>query len=171
MIFRRNQGQRTGRTRADFPQIEYAPMSLAELKVYERVILTAERAVAANRFDIPVGTHKTELIGHFYAAAGAASVRTTDADRVRIPIQRGDFFWLEHAIADLERYRWNADLAQAGRQLLWRLNALLGRERAVIHAGGTPMFDPDRPSAVVVDSEDQAVPVDLPELPPVTRHG
>ena len=43
----------------------------------------------------------------------------------------------------------------SGRNLLWLLQARLGRERAVIHAGGVPMFDGYDPDPLI----------DAPELP------
>lgn len=65
---------------------------------------------------------------------------------VRIPVQKGDFMWLEFSIRDIETYRGNPQTAREARQLLNRCNALLGQQRAVIHMGGTPAFDPDAPA-------------------------
>ncbi|MGW4784925.1 hypothetical protein [Streptomyces sp. NPDC004230] len=146
-------------------RIEYVPLSLAELQVYERVILGAEALVRRRRSDI-IGCdgYTTEMIGHLYERVGAASVHTADAARVRIPLQKAEIYWLETAVKDFDFYNGSQELAREGRQLLWRLHALLGRERAVIHAGGTPMFDPESPAAVLVDDDGQAVPVSVAQM-------
>jgi hypothetical protein len=148
---------------------EYVPLSLAELEVYERVILGAEALVRRRRPDIGFSGDKTEMIGHLYERVGAASVHTTDAARVRIPLHKSEIYWLETAVNDFDFYNGSPDLAREGRQLLWRLHALIGRERAVIHAGGTPMFDPENPSAVLVGDDGQAVPVSVAQVPVARR--
>ncbi|MFE5809441.1 hypothetical protein [Streptomyces sp. NPDC056491] len=141
-------------------RVEYVPMSLPELEAFARILLGAERAMMARRSDLSSLCNATERLGTLYERAGAASLQTTDADRVRIPLQKEEIHWLEIAVRDLDFYKGSADLAHEGRHLLWRLRALLGRERAVINAGGTPMFDPTKPTAVVLDDDEQPTPAD-----------
>ncbi|MGA5643279.1 hypothetical protein ACPCTN_31635 [Streptomyces cinereoruber] len=154
MFFRRsNRAPRPAQQRHDFPRVEYIPMSLAELQAFEQVMVHGDACLRRGRPDLTsLHDRSTELIGRLYQSAGAASVHQADPDRVRIPIQKGELFWLESAIRDIERYRGDPHLAHQGRQLLNRFNALLGQQRAVIHAGGTPMFDPGAPAPVLVDA-------------------
>lgn len=147
-----------------FPRVEWVPMSLAELKVYEHVVLDAERLKARRRPDIGFSGYRIEEIGRLYQRVGAASVHVQDQTRVRIPLQKSEIQDLEMSVKDLEFYRGDVVLIAMGRQLLWRLQALLGRERAVVHAGGTPMFDSDNPAAVVVDNDEMPLP-SFPALP------
>ncbi|WP_055689462.1 hypothetical protein [Streptomyces prasinus] len=134
-----------------FPRVEYVPMSLAELAAYERVMLHAADRVAARRPDIGYRSHHQDVIGNLYRSAGAASVTESDPEKVRIPIQKADFLSLEYAIWDIQTYGGNPEIAQVARHLLNRFNALLGQQRAVVHMGGTPVFDPDAPAPVSTD--------------------
>jgi hypothetical protein len=154
MFFRRTKRTpRPAQQRHDFPRVEYIPMSLTELQAFERVMVHGDACLRRGRPDLlSLHNRSTELIGNLYRSAGAASVHQADPARVRIPIQKGDLFWLESAIRDIEQYRGDSALAHEGRQLLNRFNALLGQQRAVVHAGGTPMFDPDAPAPVIVDA-------------------
>ncbi|MFJ8388642.1 hypothetical protein ACIQ9Q_29775 [Streptomyces sp. NPDC094438] len=166
MLFRKNQRPVT-RTphgtvygtlpqRPEPPRVEYIGMTLAEMETFERILLHAEECTRQARPDLGYSSRSTDLIGRLYQSAGAASVTQPNPDLVRIPVQKGDFMWLEFAIRDIEMYRGSPQTARDARQLLNRCNALLGQQRAVIHAGGTPMFDPDAPAPVSVDA---------PELP------
>ncbi|MFE5863159.1 hypothetical protein ACFQ77_21810 [Streptomyces virginiae] len=157
MFFRKNRTTRPVQQRPDFPRVEYIPLSLAELQALERVLLHGDACLRRGRPDLTsLHNRSTELIGTLYQGVGAASVHQPDPARVRIPLQKGELFWLESAIRDIEKYRGDPQLAREGRQLFNRFNALLGQQRAVIHAGGTPMFDPDAPAPVIADA---------PELP------
>ncbi|GHH54554.1 hypothetical protein [Streptomyces candidus] len=166
MLFRRNKPPVThtphGTVYGTFPQqperprVEYVGLTLAEMEAFERILLHADECTRRARPDIGHSSYTTELIGRLYQSAGAASVMQPDPDLVRIPIQKADFMWLEYSIRDIEMYRGNLQTARDARQLLNRCNALLGQQRAVIHMGGTPMFDPDAPAPVSVD---------VPELP------
>ncbi|QDN84427.1 hypothetical protein [Streptomyces sp. RLB3-6] len=158
MIFRRNRTPGTDRQRSDVPRIEYVPMNLAELEAFERVLLHADACLRRSRPDLGANGRNTKLLGRLYRSAGAASVTQPDPARVRIPLQKGDFMWLEFAVRDIEFYRGSADTAREGRHLLNRFNALLGQQRAVIHMGGTPVFDPDAPAPVVVDAPELHAP-------------
>ncbi|MFJ4342943.1 hypothetical protein [Streptomyces sp. NPDC088915] len=142
--------------RPEPPRVEYIGMSLVEVKRFEQILLHAEECTRRARPDLGYRSHSTDLIGRLYQSVGAASVTQSNPDLVRIPVQKGDFMWLEFAIRDIEVYRGNLQTARDARQLLNRCNALLGQQRAVIHAGGTPMFDPAAPAPVSVDA---------PELP------
>jgi hypothetical protein len=142
---------RVSTPRADFPRAEYIPMNLAELQAFERVLLHAAACQRRARPDITSAGCQTELIGSLYQRMGAASVTQPDPDRARIPLHRGEFMWLEFAVDKIERYRGGPEIAREGRQLLNRFNALLGQQRAVIHMGGTPVFDPDGPAPMTDD--------------------
>ncbi|MEU2380357.1 hypothetical protein [Streptomyces misionensis] len=151
-MFRRSRTQSTARPApASFPRVEYVPMSLAELAAYERVMLHADERRRIARPDIGYRGHRQETIGHLYRSAGAASVTEPDPEKVRIPLQKASFLDLEFAIHDIEVYGGNPEIAREARHLLNRFNALLGQQRAVIHMGGTPVFDPDAPAPVSVD--------------------
>ncbi|MYS36338.1 hypothetical protein K388_07119 [Streptomyces sp. KhCrAH-43] len=154
MFFRRNKRTpRPAQPRHDVPRIEYIPMSLAELRAFEQVIVHGEACLRRGRPDLgSLHSNSMELIGKLYRGAGAASVHQADPAQLRIPIQKGDLVWLEAAIRDIEQYQGDSDLGAQGRQLLNRFNALLGQQRAVIYASGTPMFDPDAPAPVTVDA-------------------
>ncbi|RPK32648.1 hypothetical protein EES39_38265 [Streptomyces sp. ADI92-24] len=166
MLFRKNQPPVTRTAhgivygtlppRPEPPRVEYIGMTLAEMETFEQILLHAEECTRQARPDLGSSSRSTDLIGRLYQSAGAASVTQPDPDLVRIPVQKGDFMWLEFAIRDIEMYRGNPQTAREARQLLNRCNALLGQQRAVIHAGGTPMFDPDAPAPVNLD---------VPELP------
>ncbi|MFE9406882.1 hypothetical protein ACFYNY_34805 [Streptomyces sp. NPDC006530] len=142
--------------RPEPPRVEYIGMSLAEAKAFEEILLHAEECTRRARPDLGYSSRNTDLIGSLYQSAGAASVTQPDPDLVRIPVQKGDFMRLEFAIRDIEMYRGDPQMARDARQLRNRCHALLGQQRAVIHAGGTPMFDPDAPAPVSVEA---------PELP------
>lgn len=154
MFFRRTKrAPRSAQQRRDFPRIEYIPMSLPELQAFERVMVHGDACLRRGRPDLTsLHDRSMKLIGTLYQSAGAATVHQADPEQVRIPIQKGDLFWLESAIRDIEQYRGDSHLAHQGRQLLNRFNALLGQQRAVIHAGGTAMFDPDAPAPVIVEA-------------------
>ncbi|MFG2162739.1 hypothetical protein [Streptomyces olivaceus] len=153
-MFRRN---RTSRPQPqpvhrDVPRVEYVPLTLTELEAYERVMLHAAERVRIRRPDIGGLGHHEDVIAALYRSAGAASVTEPDPEKVRIPIQKGDFLSLKYAIWDIETYGGRREIAREARHLLNRCNALLGRERAVVHMGGTPVFDPDAPAPVVLDA-------------------
>ncbi|MDX3025406.1 hypothetical protein [Streptomyces acidiscabies] len=131
--------------RPEAPRVEYIGITLAEMETFERILLHAEECTRRARPDLGYSSRNTDLIGRLYQSAGAASVTQPDPDLARIPVQKGDFMWLEYAIRDIEMYRGSAQTAHDGRQLLNRFNALLGQQRAVIHMGGTPAFGPDAP--------------------------
>ncbi|WP_411107364.1 hypothetical protein [Streptomyces sp. cmx-4-9] len=156
MLFRRNQ-QPTTQTpygtvygtlpqRPEPPRVEYIGITLAEMEAFEQILLHAEECTRRARPDLGYSSLTTELIGRLYQSAGAASVTQPDPDLVRIPLQKGDFMRLEWAIRDIDTYRGDPQTARDARQLLNRCNALLGQQRAVIHMGGTPAFDPDAPA-------------------------
>ncbi|MEU9480798.1 hypothetical protein [Streptomyces sp. NPDC048191] len=142
--------------RPEPPRVEYIGITLAEMEAFERVLLYAEECTRRARPDLGHGGRTTDLIGRLYQSAGAASVTQPDPDLVRIPVQQGDFMWLEFAIRDIETYRGDPQAAAAGRQLLKRFNVLLGQQRAVIHMGGTPVFDPDAPATATPDATPDA---------------
>ncbi|QNS09414.1 hypothetical protein [Streptomyces xanthii] len=132
--------------RPERPRVEYVGLTLAEMEALERILLHADECVRRARPDLGHRSHTTDLIGRLYQSAGAASVTQPDPDLVRIPVQKGDFMWLEFAIRDIETYQGDRQTGRDARQLLNRCNALLGQARAVIHMGGTPVFDPDAPA-------------------------
>lgn len=149
MIFRKNRPTSTYRPSArppEPPRVEYVGITLAEMQELERILLHADECTRRSRPDLGHNTSTTDLIGRLYRSAGAASVTQPDPDLVRIPLQVCDFLWLEHAIRDIEMYRGSAQTGRDGRTLLNRFNALLGRARAVVHMGGTPVFAPDAPA-------------------------
>ncbi|MFI7020165.1 hypothetical protein [Streptomyces sp. NPDC050164] len=164
MIFRRNEPTAQTPTSTVFgtplpprpepPRVEYIGITLAEMEAFERILLHAEECTRRARPDLGYSSRTTDLIGRLYQSAGAASVTQPDPELARIPVQKGDFMWLEFAIRDIEMYRGNPQMAHDARKLLNRFNALLGQQRAVIHMGGTPVFDPDAPA-----------PAAAPELP------
>lgn len=162
MIFRKTRNRTAAR---DPYRIEWVPLPLPELEVYARVLLGADKAMVSRRSDLSHLCHATERIGRLYERVGAASVRTQDRERVRIPLQKSEIRDLEQAVKDLDFYSGPASLATEGRHLFWALQARLGRERAVIHAGGTPMFDGHDPAPAVAGDDDQAVPVNPAGLP------
>ncbi|MEW2615178.1 hypothetical protein AB0937_34340 [Streptomyces sp. NPDC047880] len=153
MIFRRNRPTATQTPtgtvygtlpqRPEPPRVEYIGITLAEMETLERILLHAEECVRRARPDLGYSSRTSDLIARLYQSAGAASVTQPDPDLVRIPVQKGDFMWLEFAIRDIEMYRGDPQTARDARHLLNRCNALLGQARAVIHMGGTPVFDPD----------------------------
>ncbi|MEV5774199.1 hypothetical protein AB0L49_23565 [Streptomyces antimycoticus] len=152
MLFRRSRAQGAARpTPAPLPRVEYVPMSLAELAVYERVMLHADERRRIRRPDIGYSGHRQETIGRLYRSAGAASATEPDPEKVRIPLQKASFLALEFAIYDIENYGGSPEIAREAHHLLNRFNALLGQQRAVIHMGGTPVFDSDAPAPVSVD--------------------
>lgn len=128
------------------PRLEYIGITLTELELFEGVLLHAEERTRQARPDLSHTGRITELIGRLYQSAGAASVTQPDRDLVRVPVGHSDFMHLEWAIRDITAYQGDPQTAREGRRLLNRFNALLGQARAVIHMGGTPVFDPDAPA-------------------------
>lgn len=155
MIFRRNRPPATQTPhgtvygtlpqRPEPPRVEYIGITLAEMEAFEQILLHAEECTRRARPDLGYSSRTSDLVARLYQSAGAASVTQPAPELARIPVQKGDFMWLEFAIRDIEMYRGSPETARDGRKLLNRFNALLGQQRAVIHMGGTPAFDPDAP--------------------------
>ncbi|WP_435059548.1 hypothetical protein [Streptomyces sp. bgisy060] len=127
------------------PRMEYVGITLAEMEEFERILLHSEECTRRSRPDLGYSSRNSDVIARLYQSAGAVSVVQPDPELARIPVRQGDFQWLEYAIRDIEMYRGDPQTACDGRTLLNRLNALLGQARAVIHMGGTPVFDPAAP--------------------------
>lgn len=125
------------------PPREVVGITLDELATFERVLLHARERKRAWAYS--VGTHDTELIAELYRRAGAASAVDPDPDRARVPLYGDEFGELEGAIRDIERCHGDREIEREARQLLNRVNALLGQARAITHMGGTPVFTPDTP--------------------------
>ncbi|GHI98133.1 DUF6919 domain-containing protein [Streptomyces olivaceus] len=104
---------RPAQQRHDFPRVEYIPMSLTELQAFERVMVHGDACLRRGRPDLlSLHNRSTELIGNLYRSAGAASVHQADPARVRIPIQKGDLFWLEYRGCHREAVRAAIDADQ-----------------------------------------------------------
>jgi hypothetical protein len=125
------------------PPREVVGITLDELAMLERVLLHVRDR--KRTWAVSLGTHDTELIGELYRRAGAASAVNSDPGQARIPLYGDEFRELEGAIRDMERYRGDREIEREARQLLNRVNALLGQARAITHMGGTPIFDPETP--------------------------
>lgn len=129
--------------RNDPPRVREAiAITLEDLKALEKVLLNKNELMRLHRPDISMSSSLGDsLLASLYQRAGAASVTYVDADSVRIPLYRDEFLSLETAILTIERYG-RPDESAAARNLLNQFNALLGRTRAIVHMGGTPVFDP-----------------------------
>ncbi|MEU2086630.1 hypothetical protein ABZ569_32760 [Streptomyces albus] len=136
MFFRRH------RKTESFPQPEAVEISIEDVKVLERVLLHAKERQRIMRPDIGGGLNSAEdrLIARLYQSAGAASVTEPDQEAARVPLMKGDFFWLEAAISGIRLYHGNPTVAAEGQQLLNKCNALLGRARALREIEGTWVF-------------------------------
>lgn len=147
-MFRRR--HRAPRSAQDFPEPEAIEISIEDVQVLERVLLHAKERQRIKRPDIGGGLNSAEdrLIARLYQSAGAASITEPDQEAARVPLMKGDFFWLEAAVSGIRLYDGSREIAAEGQMLLNKFNALLGKARALRDVGGTPVFRTGRRPAL-----------------------
>jgi hypothetical protein len=125
---------------------EAIEIPLSDIRVVEELLLYSLRIRRERRPDFSGDRGASNLIAELYQRAGAASVVESDPDAARVPFYKDEFMQIEWAIQDLQQYSsLEARRLEAARSLLNKYNALLGKARATIHMGGTPVFQAPAP--------------------------